>query len=564
MKIRTKLFLGFAGFVALIAAMLFISLYQLYHISVPLKQEIPRSIKLLNKTSYLDGLAQFIRYYDEVLTQSARNYALTQNKKWEIRYKDIEPKLDSVIKEAISKGDKQDKRFFTSVDKANLALVKMEYRSIKLVDEGKNKQAIKILESKGYWDLKNKDERGIRDYVARRDGRYNQALSSSYKTISDAVKHTQGVLDETNLIIILLTIIVLCCLSITFFFISRSIFHPITMLQKLADKIGGGNLDAKLNIQSKDEIGALALSFTKMAKNLAILMEREKEFVAIAAVAKNDAKRVEELTQEIVERKKVEKKLRRSEKRNRAWIEHSPVCTKIVDLDFNLQFMSTAGTKGLQIEDITKFYGKPYPFDFYPDSFKNRMSKNLRKAREIGKIVTQEASVVDINGNEVWYHSTIVPVNDDTGKIEYLMVVSVDTTEQNKAKGRLKVANIKIEKAHEHAMYMLAVASEYRDTDTGDHIRRISAMTKNIALEMGLEPKEAEQMASDSLLHDLGKIGEPDSILLKHDELTDKEFEMIKRHTVIGASIIGDDEWFMQARQIALSQHKMLYQATLT
>ena len=54
-----------------------------------------------------------------------------------------------------------------------------------------------------------------------------------------------------------------------------------------------------------------------------------------------------------------------SERKSRAWLEHSPVCTKIVDLDFNLQYMSRAGVQGLQIDNITPFYGKPYPFDFY-------------------------------------------------------------------------------------------------------------------------------------------------------------------------------------------------------
>ncbi len=48
-----------------------------------------------------------------------------------------------------------------------------------------------------------------------------------------------------------------------------------------------------------------------------------------------------------------------TEKRIRSWLEYSPVCTKIVDLDFNLQFMSSACIKSLGIDDITQFYGKP-------------------------------------------------------------------------------------------------------------------------------------------------------------------------------------------------------------
>ncbi len=144
------------------------------------------------------------------------------------------------------------------------------------------------------------------------------------------------------------------------------------------------------------------------------------------------------LAQEIAERKKVEKRLKDTEKKNRAWLENSPICTKIVDLDFNLQYMSAAGIKGLKIDDITQFYGKPYPFDFYPESFRNVMTKNLEKVKETGEIITQEASVVDIDGNDLWFHSTLVPVNDDEGRIDYFIVVSIDITERRQAEEGLR------------------------------------------------------------------------------------------------------------------------------
>ena len=79
----------------------------------------------------------------------------------------------------------------------------------------------------------------------------------------------------------------------------------------------------------------------------------------------------------------------------RAWLENSPACTKIVDLDFNLQYMSNAGVKYLHIDNVTLLYGKPYPFDFYPESFRDVMTKNMEKVVETGVVVAQEASVVD-------------------------------------------------------------------------------------------------------------------------------------------------------------------------
>ncbi|MDP3445291.1 MAG: PAS domain-containing protein, partial [Ignavibacteria bacterium] len=141
---------------------------------------------------------------------------------------------------------------------------------------------------------------------------------------------------------------------------------------------------------------------------------------------------------DITELKREKEKLNLLEQRSFAWLENSPVCTKIVDLDFNLQYMSSAGVKGLKIDDITPYYGKPYPFYFYPESFKSTMSGNMIKAKVTGEVITQEAPVVDVTGNEIWFHSTIVPVKDDYGVVEYLIIVSLDTTKRKKAEDTLQ------------------------------------------------------------------------------------------------------------------------------
>ncbi len=146
--------------------------------------------------------------------------------------------------------------------------------------------------------------------------------------------------------------------------------------------------------------------------------------------------------QDITERRVAAEQLWEAERKSRAWLEHSPACTKIVDLDFNLQYMSNAGVRGLRIDDITPFYGKPYPFDFYPKAFRDKMIENLQWVKETGEITTQEASVVDVDGNDVWFHSTLVPVNDDDGHIDYIMVVSIDVTERK----RLNQELIRMEK----------------------------------------------------------------------------------------------------------------------
>ncbi len=153
--------------------------------------------------------------------------------------------------------------------------------------------------------------------------------------------------------------------------------------------------------------------------------------------AGGDVEQVAGFARNITRRTEIERQLRRSEEASRAWLEHSPACTKIVDLDFNLLYMSSAGLNALKIEDTSTIYGKPYPFEFYPEQFRNDMNGNLEKVVETGEIIEQEASVVDVEGNTLWFHSTLVPVNDEKGQISYIIIVSLDVTKRKQAEESL-------------------------------------------------------------------------------------------------------------------------------
>ncbi len=95
------------------------------------------------------------------------------------------------------------------------------------------------------------------------------------------------------------------------------------------------------------------------------------------------------------------------------WVEYSPVCTKVIDLDFKLQYMSVAGVKDLKIDNITDYYGKPYPFHIYPDPYNEIMRNNLNEARKTGEIIKQEIAVISTKGEKLWFHTTFVPVKDE-------------------------------------------------------------------------------------------------------------------------------------------------------
>ena len=121
---------------------------------------------------------QLMRYYDEVLTQSARNYAFTGDEKWALRYKAIEPLSDKLLKDAIIHVDIDIKPFFVTMDEANTKLVKMEYRAVELVNEGKKEKAIKILESDEYSKEKKILAGGLEELVSIIDDKNIGILSN--------------------------------------------------------------------------------------------------------------------------------------------------------------------------------------------------------------------------------------------------------------------------------------------------------------------------------------------------------------------------------------------------
>ena len=117
---------------------------------------------------------------------------------------------------------------------------------------------------------------------------------------------------------------------------------------------------------------------------------------------------------------------------------------------------------------------------------------------------------------------------------------------------------LELEKSKAEILSRLAMASEWRDDDTGEHTKRVGTMASCIASELGWDPESARLLALAAPLHDLGKIGIPDSILLRANGLPNEEFEIMKTHTRIGADILsGSQSPFLEmAETIAISHHE--------
>jgi putative two-component system response regulator len=134
----------------------------------------------------------------------------------------------------------------------------------------------------------------------------------------------------------------------------------------------------------------------------------------------------------------------------------------------------------------------------------------------------------------------------------YAAVISfTDITELRRTMEELQAARLE-------DLKRLALVSEYRDDDTNKHTERVGHTAGLLASELGLDGELIATIRSAAALHDVGKIGIPDRILLKPGKLTAEEFECIKTHTTIGARILGESRFpiLRMGSEIALAHHE--------
>ena len=122
----------------------------------------------------------------------------------------------------------------------------------------------------------------------------------------------------------------------------------------------------------------------------------------------------------------------------------------------------------------------------------------------------------------------------------------------------LHEANRELEETRHEIIRRLGRAAEYKDNETGNHIVRMSKVSRIIAEGLGLKDTESELILNASPMHDIGKIGIPDSVLLKSGKLDSDEWEIMKTHVGQGVEILeGHDSSLLKAAvKIALTHHE--------
>ena len=155
-----------------------------------------------------------------------------------------------------------------------------------------------------------------------------------------------------------------------------------------------------------------------------------------------------------------------------------------------------------------------------------------------------------------------VDVHECTARTKNLLLMHQQHIElQNRSyllENLVKAATVKIKNREEETLMRLARAGEYKDFDTAMHLKRMSLYSRILAESVGFSEYDAEIIELAAPLHDIGKIGIPDSILLKRGPLSDDEFKTMRKHPQIGYEILQDSpsKYLQKGGEIALAHHE--------
>jgi putative two-component system response regulator len=123
---------------------------------------------------------------------------------------------------------------------------------------------------------------------------------------------------------------------------------------------------------------------------------------------------------------------------------------------------------------------------------------------------------------------------------------------------RVRERTADLQESHLETIFTMTRAAEHKDEDTGAHVRRISYYSRELARMLGLDEEFVDRIFFASPMHDIGKIGIHDHVLLKPSEFTPGEWEIMKTHTVMGAKILGNSKspYLQMGAEIALNHHE--------
>lgn|GEM_PF-3180397 len=235
-------------------------------------------------------------------------------------------------------------------------------------------------------------------------------------------------------------------------------------------------------------------------------------------------------------------------------------------IENNIPALAMSGT----IELLKAFSGENiHPDDSeeiveYLSRLSNTASQCPRDRKEVGDVYTTFERRIKRNEEYRWNKIKVFPFYSLDGKTTDYVITISDVDHKVQVRKQLE-----IRQANHQIIEVLSSVVESRDLDSGNHIKRIKEITREILLTImeyhpkyGLDNSTIEVIVAASAMHDIGKISIPDTILLKPGKLTSQEFKLMKEHTIKGCDIINntsaiqDKEYYQYCYDICRHHHE--------
>ncbi|MCJ7666425.1 MAG: HD-GYP domain-containing protein [Actinobacteria bacterium] len=158
-----------------------------------------------------------------------------------------------------------------------------------------------------------------------------------------------------------------------------------------------------------------------------------------------------------------------------------------------------------------------------------------------------------------WFMSVAYPIKPKTNtSLKFFLHMIIDINEKETAQEELKKSNIKLQQVFYETIEAFSGMIEVRDPYTSGHQKKVADLAVLIGNEIGLDIKKIESIKIAALVHDIGKIYVPESVLSKPRRLTNLEFDMIKTHTKVGYDILKKIKFQSNVAKIVYQHHERL------
>jgi PAS domain S-box-containing protein len=225
----------------------------------------------------------------------------------------------------------------------------------------------------------------------------------------------------------------------------------------------------------------------------------------------------------------------------------------MVDTDANIRLWSPAAEQlfGWKADEVI---GKPLPF--MPEELRSEVEEQIRNEllgnSHYGletRRKRKDGSLVDV---QLWTS----PLHDSEGEIIGSVGILSDITERKRAEQQIQTLNAELLLAYDETLEGWARALDLRDNNTEDHSIRVMDLTMDLARALGIAEQDLIHVRRGALLHDIGKMGIPDAILLKPGPLTEEEWQVMRMHPVFAYDLLSGIPFLRFALDIPYCHHE--------